>query len=438
MATGVIEFSKLRNDLAVANLDRLSRYEPPPPDQGFLGSDKSWNPGKELLIKWSKTHLESIQKSIDREAFGGKQDIDWNIAFLPFMESCAVYLRDWGTYLKAWTTYRQYKKDNAKDDNMRERALSLYNEAFRGIDEVAAVWEMKFLQVCDLIHKSPSGHPSWDGPYCGAFFTADHNKDTPLIGIAFKGTNPFNRREIHVDYNYDLERAQSYLNNQLVSIGVYTGLFGKFDNEDITPYEDIITKIESVAQDMSELSGKLIRTHVTGHSLGGSYSSLCYAQLLIDTTQTPVSPRPSPRYFVPGDEYTFGAPRVGNEKWSVLNSDLVGSHSGQSWRIVHDQDIVPQVPPTAFKPEQLDFYHIDKGKRIFKHKAPEDIETEQGGPRPKPYEIKTFDDFIKAIWQAIDHGELNCFCFCASLMFVSQSLTFTTMRWTTLSNIHET
>ena len=75
-----------------------------------------------------------------------------------------------------------------------------------------------------------------------------------------------------------------------------------------------------------------------------------------------------------GDEYTFGAPRVGSDDYAELNAKLVYYQAGQSWRVVNDQDIVPQIPPTEIPPEtpeRLQFHHIDNGMRIFPHKGPE-------------------------------------------------------------------
>ena len=89
---------------------------------------------------------------------------------------------------------------------------------------------MKYSQICDLTKQPPEGQPDWDGPYCGAFFTTDDQKDTPLVGTAFKGTNPVNPKEVLVDYNYQLCAAgRDYLDQQRVSVGVCTGLFQNFD-----------------------------------------------------------------------------------------------------------------------------------------------------------------------------------------------------------------
>ena len=113
-----------------------------------------------------------------------------------------------------------------------------------------------------------------------------------------------------------------------------------------------------------------------------------------------------------GDEYAFGAPRVGSNDYAQLNADLVGLHDGQSWRIVNDQDIVPQVPLTKIPPqteERLEFHHIDNEVQIFPAKAPQALPSEVGGP--KPYDIKNLPDLITAILQSLDHSKPMLFRF---------------------------
>ncbi|KAF4869029.1 hypothetical protein CGCSCA1_v011714 [Colletotrichum siamense] len=50
----------------------------------------------------------------------------------------------------------------------------------------------------------------------------------------------------------------------------------------------------------------LVRRHVAGHSLGGAYSSFCYAQILIDDA------KPTQEKVQMGEDHTFGCPRIGS------------------------------------------------------------------------------------------------------------------------------
>jgi hypothetical protein len=258
---------------------------------------------------------------------------------------------------------------------------------------------LEFVCLCDLVTERTDKQPLWDGPFCGAFFTTSANK-TPFVGLAFKGTNPFQFREVAVDYTYQLQQASDkYLEQNFVSTGVYTGLFGTFKDGSI-PFDVIQSEVELLARSLSNYTGPVL-THVIGHSLGGSYAQLCFAQMLIDANVQP----PKDISFTIGDQYSFGAPRVGNEDWAKANATWIAVQRGSTWRIVNNKDIVPQVPPTKLKPDQLDFYHTDNGKRIFKYHAPENIASEIGGPPPPPFSVNSFKDLVNAAIDCEHHRE---------------------------------
>ncbi|KAG8424954.1 hypothetical protein J3458_001705 [Metarhizium acridum] len=66
---------------------------------------------------------------------------------------------------------------------------------------------------------------------------------------------------------------------------------------------------------------------VTGHSLGGAVAIISAAYLRRDG--------------IPIDLYTYGAPRVGNDKFANwFSSQQVGQ-----WRVTHENDPVPRLPP---------------------------------------------------------------------------------------------
>jgi len=77
---------------------------------------------------------------------------------------------------------------------------------------------------------------------------------------------------------------------------------------------------------------------VTGHSLGGPLATLAVAKLRQEKNQ-PVN-----------GLYTFGSPRVGNDKFADKFNDDFKKYT---FRFVNDNDAVPHVPP-----EDLGFSHI--------------------------------------------------------------------------------
>ncbi|KAF5674191.1 putative triacylglycerol lipase precursor [Fusarium heterosporum] len=68
----------------------------------------------------------------------------------------------------------------------------------------------------------------------------------------------------------------------------------------------------------------------TGHSLGGAVATLGAANLRAAGT--------------PVDIYTYGAPRVGNAALSAF----ISNQAGGEFRVTHDKDPVPRLPPLIF------------------------------------------------------------------------------------------
>ncbi|KAG5788021.1 hypothetical protein H9Q69_012912 [Fusarium xylarioides] len=232
------------------------------------------------LKTWSQDHNKSIKEAIQKNVLSGKENIDWNCCFLAFMESITVYLRDWDKLHDAVQLYKSIKAGTSPNGDLHQ-VHDLYEQSVEGIKEVAAVWGMDFMQICDFVPK------------------------------------------LHVEDN--TEAAEPLL-------------------------------------------------HVTGHSLGGSYSSFCFAQFMMQNASLPAGARL-------GDLYNFGSPRVGQKAWSqAFYENLGGKFPGGAWRIVNDEDIVPKVPSLLkYKPKTGPFYHIDNGIKIFKEAKPAPIETERTG-----------------------------------------------------------
>ncbi|KAF4413913.1 Feruloyl esterase A [Colletotrichum fructicola Nara gc5] len=399
MAIDSFSLSEVHEQLAIANLDRLARHKPPSrPDNSLIDNKELCNITLRILEGWSSDNTASINTSIASQVFIGQSNISWPIAFLPFMESMGMYLRDYSLLDEAWQEYRAYKANGSNDEITLKHCVKTYHAAYDPIRKLAQFWGLEFVPLCDLLHTPPDGQPHWDGPYCGAFYTTNAQKNSPFVGIAFKGTNPANLRDVKVDYNYQLTSVGQYLGGAptRVSLGVFTALFSRFEEIEDIAYDYIVA---SLTKCVSTIPGRsdtnIVKAHVTGHSLGGSYSSLFYAQFFQDGGKIPVNI---------GDEYTFGAPRVGNEEWATYNNTNFSPPSNsQSWRVVNDQDLVPQIPATSLRPTELDFYHIDKGMKIFNDNVPQPIPTEIGLPPPPPVQFDSLAALIKAIKDSTFH-----------------------------------
>lgn len=92
---------------------------------------------------------------------------------------------------------------------------------------------------------------------------------------------------------------------------------------------------------------------VTGHSLGGALASLAAAHLVNDQVI------PTQKLSL----YTFGMPRVGDKDFSMAHDRLVNN----SWRVVHNKDIVAHLPPcgSTFGTCTGDTGPFHHGKEVF-------------------------------------------------------------------------
>ena len=88
---------------------------------------------------------------------------------------------------------------------------------------------------------------------------------------------------------------------------------------------------------------------VTGHSLGGSLSGICYLDLILNLSKITNNK-------IYKALYTFGAPRVGNVNFAnIINTDP------NTFRITNTEDIIPYLPFPLFKDKLYE--HFD-GKEI--------------------------------------------------------------------------
>eukprot|EP01135_Chromosphaera_perkinsii_P004757 Nk52_evm29s295 gene=Nk52_evmTU29s295 len=98
------------------------------------------------------------------------------------------------------------------------------------------------------------------------------------------------------------------------------------------------------------------RVMITGHSLGGALATM----FALDWVLT--FPREAP--FV----YTYGKPRIGNDKFSALYSSLVQN----SFRLVHERDMIPHLPPLSGFVHSYTEVWLHNNTEIVCRKAPED------------------------------------------------------------------
>jgi len=194
----------------------------------------------------------------------------------------------------------------------------------------------------------------------------------------FKGTNPSNWQEVVKDLTFDpIKPTNGILWEQEVSKGVYVTLFSPYQKiGGKAPFEYIVEAIhESV---LGQFQGPSVDLHVTGHSLGASYGTLCYAELLRLYNNSPArfSATGQPQ-FILRDLHTIGSPRIALEGFVDTFEGALAQHTGFSWRVVNKDDPIPMVPPPPILKPEYNFIHVDIAWEITSYSKPVKLPTER-------------------------------------------------------------
>lgn len=219
-----ITLHEAKQNIAVRHLEQLANLSMvresvqtnsnPEIPTGLFGSSSPY----EDLLQWSKDNDTQIKTAVKNKVFGGPNgsNIQWTNVFMGFMEAATMYLRDPAQVVEA---YEAYKKGDF------ESAFKQLEGSIVQIQEIAALWGMKFQLLCDLTEDSAT----WEnGPYCGAFYSEDPH--APFIGVVFKGTNAWNWKDIVSDASEStVQSSEGILYDTNVSNGAFTGMFGAND-----------------------------------------------------------------------------------------------------------------------------------------------------------------------------------------------------------------
>ncbi|KZT23165.1 hypothetical protein NEOLEDRAFT_1180377 [Neolentinus lepideus HHB14362 ss-1] len=394
-----IRYTRLRSELLLQHVRQLSQI----PDNYKLDTDfpsGPWDPDRisvQILKEWTRQAQQQFEKAVAQQVFGQKGTISWENAVVTFLESAAMYLRD--------TTMVTAAIKEAKEGNV-EKAIEYLEKSDAEIKEIAEFWGFDYVTICDLIDTAPDGHCFVVGPFCGAFSNKDKKK--PFIGIAFKGTTRLRELLTDIDREPMETGSTSILWDTKVSKGPFSGLFGTYGDWG-APMDHIVVFIQKSTSLLPEGSPQLI-SHSTGHSLGASYGTLCHAQLLLYYSTKPVE-------WVPGDLYTYGSPRIGENSFSLQLQTALKSAPGSTWRIVNQNDTIAVLVPVprhliGFLPAQDDqriYIHADTAYRISNTACPVLMNSEIGqdpGPAPMtpdylrdPQHIA--DHFTPQYWPAL-------------------------------------
>ncbi|WZY75124.1 hypothetical protein YC2023_021508 [Brassica napus] len=159
-------------------------------------------------------------------------------------------------------------------------------------------------------------------------------KDLNAIIIAFRGTQE------HSIQNWisDLFWKQLDLNYpDMPDAMVHHGFYTAYHNTTVRP------AVLGAVKRAKKFYGENISTiMVTGHSMGGAMAAFCGLDLVVNEGEENVQ------------VMTFGQPRIGNADFASYYSLLVPN----TFRITHDHDIVPHLPPYFYYFPRKTYHHF--------------------------------------------------------------------------------
>lgn len=169
---------------------------------------------------------------------------------------------------------------------------------------------------------------------------SDKTTDPDLIIVAFRGTDPFDMDDWRTDVDfswYEIPEVGKIHAGFMKSLGLQKTTEGwpkeleQGKNHQPFAYYAIREKLRDILKKNQKAS--LI---VTGHSLGGSLAIL-FPAILAMHGEVGMLERMA-------GIYTFGQPRVGDERFGEHMKEVLNRHKISYYRFVYSNDVVPRLP----------------------------------------------------------------------------------------------
>jgi len=210
----------------------------------------------------------------------------------------------------------------------------------------------RFALVAYCIGQGGHGVPEWDCPACTKYYPGLTNVtvvkssyldydthafvvydplyfDTPSIVISFSGTDPLSIAEWLDDLDATKIEYPLATNDTCSDCYVHKGFYDT--------YAAVRTEIWNAVMQYKSAFGSNVPVQITGHSLGAALAAHCALDGILTYKQEAIF------------TYTFGQPRVGNEKFAKFYQQKISQHL----RVTHHRDPVPHLPT-----EDMGFYHM--------------------------------------------------------------------------------
>ncbi|XVE55886.1 hypothetical protein DITRI_Ditri03aG0193200 [Diplodiscus trichospermus] len=223
--------------------------------------------------------------------------------------------------------------------------ISYENEAFIKT-KVIEQWKMKFLKFYNFWNDFQERYSTQ------AFMLQDTQSNPNLFVVAFRGTEPFSADDWITDVdlswyefkNMDGAKTHSGFMNAL-GLQKKTGWPKEIQQRThLYAYYTLREKLREILQENQD--AKFI---LTGHSLGGALAILFAAVLMLHEEEWLLDRLDG--------VYTFGQPRVGDEKFGEMMKEKMRTFDVKYFRYVYSNDLVPRIP-------------YDDKTLLFKHFGP--------------------------------------------------------------------
>ncbi|KAL1564141.1 triacylglycerol lipase OBL1-like [Salvia divinorum] len=197
---------------------------------------------------------------------------------------------------------------------------------------VENTWKMEFLGLYSF----------WDERYEGDTTQAFLFRDSEVITVAFRGTEPFNAKDWMTDCDISWCKLPNIRGRVHCGFVKALGLLAT-DNHQTKPQRAYATITQLLR------SHHATRLVVTGHSLGGALAVLFATGLVMHSEDELVERLEG--------VYTFGQPRVGDARFGEFMEERFRVWDVEYYRFVYNYDIVPRLP---FDTNALMFRHFGR------------------------------------------------------------------------------
>lgn len=201
-------------------------------------------------------------------------------------------------------------------------------------DSCVVSWTCNFCQDTSGFETTKTSYDSATDTYCYIGFNPNHRE----IVVSFRGTKSSSLQ----DWIDDLNIAKvDFPMTKYPGAAVHSGFYKAYEAHK-----------SAVVNEVSRLTEQYIGydVYITGHSLGAAQATLAALDL-------------RDNYGIAVKSYNYGSPRVGNSQFASVYANFVPNN----FRVVHNHDLVPHVPPEAFgfhHPSYEVWYTSDTGYRV--------------------------------------------------------------------------